>query len=370
MGFAVSEPVGNGFAGTLFRTNPDILMQNDPIDLVDGFGRRHHRLRISVTDRCNLRCTYCMPAEGAEFVPRSTLLTFEEITSVTELLVRRTGLDGVRLTGGEPLVRRDLPRLVAMLSAIEGLDRLSMTTNGILLPAVASELREAGLRGVNISIDSLDRQRFEQLTRRDHLDQTLAGIHAAIAAGLRVKLNALAIAGVTEHEAVDLVRFAIDRGVPMRFIEFMPLDADGRWMAGSVLSGDDLLDGLRQAFDRVVATGRPEPSSPSETFEVTDRPRQHGQPGRSTTVGIIRSVTRPFCGACNRLRLTADGAMRNCLFSTTETPLRDLLRGGAPEEEILRRVVECVAGKAAAHGGEGGDAGFAQTPRAMYSIGG
>ena len=336
------------------------------IPLVDRFGRRHHRLRLSVTDRCNLRCTYCMPAVGATFVPRNTLLTFEEMTRVVGVLSRRCGIDGVRLTGGEPLVRSDLSVLVSMLARIETLTDLSLTTNGILLGEQASDLWAAGLRRVNVSIDSLDPERSAAITRRDRLDQTIAGIHAAIDAGMHVKLNALAIAGSTERDAVSLVRFAIERGVTMRFIEFMPLDADGAWTGGSVLRGDDLLAILRDSFDRVRPIGRDEPSAPAELFEARDR-----RAGRTVTgrLGIIRSVSQPFCGDCNRLRLTAEGAMRNCLFANEETPLREILRSGGTDQDLIAAFQTCVAGKAEGHGGVAGPT-IKPSDRPMYSIGG
>lgn len=298
-----------------------------------------------------------MPAVGAKFVPRQTLLTFEEMHQLVELMVRRCGVDGLRLTGGEPLVRRELHLLVSMLSSIENLDDISLTTNGILLSEQADDLKRAGLSRVNISIDSLDRRTYESITRRDELDATLAGIEAAISVGMKVKLNALAIAGITEDEAVSLVKFARDHRVSMRFIEFMPLDADGKWLRDAVLSGDKLLEILKSAFGDVIAMDRLDPSSPAEDFVVD-----------GGTVGIIRSVSKPFCQHCNRLRLTADGAIRNCLFSTKEIPLRDLIRGGGSDDEIIAAIERSVADKAQSHGGNGD--GFAKSERAMYSIGG
>lgn len=344
--------------GDAMRVSKTIKMPGDAmISLTDRFGRRHHRLRISVTDRCNLRCTYCMPATGAAFVPRQTLLSFEEIHRIVSLLVHRCGFDGVRLTGGEPLVRRDLDVLVSKLRGIEGLNDLSLTTNGILLAEQVESLRGAGLDRVNISIDTLDREESKAITRRDQLDATLAGIEAAIESGIRVKLNALAIAGLTETAAGALVQFAGDHDVAIRFIEFMPLDADGRWIRDAVLSGDSLLEILKSQFGSVIQTDRAEPSAPSEEFLVG-----------KTRVGIIRSVSKPFCQNCNRLRLTADGAIRNCLFSTHETPLRDLIRGGGSDDDVLAEFKKCVAAKEHSHGGNGD--GFADATRPMYSIGG
>jgi len=326
--------------------------------LVDRFGRVHTSLRVSVTDRCNIRCFYCMPEHDAEFMPRDRLLSFEEIERLTELLVRRCGVGDIRLTGGEPLVRRELHLLIEMLAAIEGIEDLSLTTNGILLADQAKRLRSAGLRRINISLDTLDEEVFRRIARREGLEKTIAGIDAAIACGFdSVKLNALAIRGITEAEVVRLVEFALDRGVMLRFIEFMPLDSDRSWQKDRVLSGDELLSIIEQQFGPVSELARPHPSQPAEDFSVAG--------GR---VGIIRSVTAPFCDSCNRLRLTADGAMRNCLFAQSETPLRDLIRGGASEDELLAVIARCMAGKAAAHGID--QEGFVQPQRPMYAIGG
>lgn len=326
--------------------------------LIDRFGRVHDSIRISVTDRCNIRCFYCMPETGATFMPKDRLLSFEEIYRIARLMVERTGVRDIRITGGEPLVRRELPRLIAMLASIDGLDDLSMTTNGILLAESADALRRAGLRRLNVSLDTLDAAVFQKISRRDNLAQTIAGIDAAIAAGFdSVKLNALAIAGVSENEVARLVRFAMDRGVTMRFIEFMPLDTDRAWTKNRVLSGDELLSILQSEFGDVDAVDRNHPSQPAEEFIVDG--------GR---VGIIRSVTRPFCSACNRIRLTADGAIRNCLFASDETPLRDALRSGATDGDIVALVRDSVAAKKAAHGID--EAGFTPPDRPMYSIGG
>ncbi len=330
---------------------------NDP-PLVDQFGRVHTSVRLSVTDRCNIRCFYCMPETDAEFVPRDHLLSFEEIGRLARLLVGRGGVRDIRMTGGEPLVRRQLDRLIAMLAAIDGLEDLSLTTNGILLADQADDLRRAGLQRINISLDTLDEAVFRQITRREGLDKTLAGIDAAIACGFpSVKLNTLAIRGITEKELVRLVDFALDRDVTMRFIEFMPLDGDRAWKSENVLSGDVLLSILREHFGEVTAIDRADPSQPAEEFLVNG--------GR---IGIIRSVTAPFCGSCNRLRITADGAVRNCLFAQTETPLRDLMRGGATDDELLAEIRRCLMAKAASHGIH--DEGFLPPQRPMYAIGG
>lgn len=328
--------------------------------LTDSFGRVHDSIRLSVTDRCNIRCFYCMPETGAEFAPRDNLLTFEEIVRLSQLLVRRGGIRDIRLTGGEPLVRRQLDRLIGMLASIDGLEDLSMTTNGILLADQAESLREAGLKRINISLDTLEEDVFRKITRRDGLAPTLAGIDAAIACGFEsVKLNTLAIQGITEREVIGLVQFAIERGVTLRFIEFMPLDTDRAWRRDNVLSGDALLAIIEAHFGAVEETKRSHPSQPAEEFSIA---------GTEARIGIIRSVTAPFCGACNRLRLTADGSIRNCLFSQNEEPLRDLLRGGADDDAILAAIRRCVAAKAAAHGID--DDGFSPPERPMYAIGG
>lgn len=338
------------------NTTDDALPVDRP--LVDRFGRQHTSVRLSVTDRCNIRCFYCMPETDAQFVARERLLSFEEICRLAELLSRRCGVRDIRLTGGEPLVRRELHLLIEMLAGIDAIEDLSLTTNGILLADQAESLKRAGLRRLNISLDTLDEQVFRRIARRDGLEKTIAGIDAAIRVGFEsVKLNALAIRGISEPEVVRLLEFAIERGVTLRFIEFMPLDTDRSWQKESVLSGDELLSMIEAHFGQVTEIARPHPSQPAEDFAVAG--------GR---FGIIRSVTAPFCGSCNRLRITADGAIRNCLFSKTETPLRDLMRGGASDDELLAEVERCVAEKAAAHGIN--DEDFVQPERPMYAIGG
>lgn len=325
---------------------------------LDRFGRVHDSVRLSVTDRCNIRCFYCMPETNAQFVPRDRLLSFEELHRLATLLVQRAGVRDIRLTGGEPLVRRELSGLVQMLSQIDGLEDLSLTTNGILLSEQAESLRAAGLRRINISLDTLDADVFRKIARRDGLERTLAGIDAAIACGFEsVKLNSLAIRGISESEVVRLVQFALDRNVTLRFIEFMPLDTDRAWNHNRVLSGDSLLSIIREHFGEVRELSRPHPSQPAEDFSVAG--------GR---VGIIRSVTAPFCAACNRLRITADGAVRNCLFAHSEVPLRDLLRSGASDDQLLAEIRRCVTSKAAAHGID--QDGFVPPQRPMYAIGG
>ncbi|MCC9600685.1 GTP 3',8-cyclase MoaA [Stieleria sp. JC731] len=331
---------------------------DQPIKLTDRFGRVHRSLRLSVTDRCNLRCFYCMPAEGATFVPRPTLLTFEEITRIVRLLSERCGIKKLRLTGGEPLVRREITKLVAMLAELESLTELSLTTNAVLLESMAAELRQAGLNRINISLDTLDEATFEKLTRRQGLDKVLRGIDAAIAAGFeRIKLNTTAIRGVTEDAIVRLVRFAFDKGVQIRFIEFMPLDAERNWTDQGVLSGDDIRQIIEANFGPMMDC-RTDPSQPATDFEVAG----YG------SIGLIESVSKPFCESCDRIRLTADGSIRNCLFSQDEFPIRDLLRSGASDGELIERFAMAVEGKQPGHGI--GEAGFVPPDRPMYSIGG
>ncbi|WDQ15341.1 GTP 3',8-cyclase MoaA [Rhodopirellula sp. P2] len=334
----------------------------DPFALVDRFGRRHDSLRISITDRCNIRCFYCMPEHDAEFLPRSGVLTFEEIERLAGLMVQRCGVRDIRITGGEPLVRRDCVELTAMLAQIDGLEDLSMTTNGMLLREHAADLRAAGLQRLNISLDTLDEATFAKITRRPGVDRVIAGIDAAIEAGFEsIKLNALAIRGISESELVGLVRFAIGRGVTLRFIEFMPLDSDRAWQSADVLSGDACLQLLSEAFGEVTPMGRQNQSAPAETFRLACD-------GREGTIGIIRSVTQPFCGDCNRLRLTADGGLRNCLFAQSETPLRDAMRSGCDDNHLIQKIQQCVSEKHAAHGIHSDD--FRPPDRAMHAIGG
>ncbi len=334
------------------------MSQTSSPPLIDSFGRAHTSLRLSVTDRCNIRCFYCMPEKGAEFVPKDNILSFEEIYRLARLLVEQGGVRDIRITGGEPLVRQQVPRLIEMLAGIEKLEDLSLTTNGMLLAEHAQALHEAGLKRLNISLDTLDAEVFKKITRRDGLKKTLQGIDAAIKCGFEsVKLNTLAIKGVTESEVVELVRYALDRNVMLRFIEFMPLDTDRAWQQSQVFTGDQLLQTLQDEFQRVVPLSRPAPSQPAEEFQVDQ--------GR---VGIIRSVTAPFCEACNRIRITADGAVRNCLFATNETPLRGLIRGGATDEDLMSAIRSCLNEKAKAHGID--KDGFQPPDRPMYAIGG
>lgn len=332
---------------------------NDLGPLIDSFGRVHTNLRISVTDRCNIRCFYCMPDENVRFKPRSELLTFEEIERVAQI-VARLGITKLRLTGGEPLVRAELPSLVARLVAIPGIRDVALTTNGILLAEQAAALRQAGLHRLNISLDTLSEEKFERISRRPGLDRVLAGIAAAQREGFRkIRLNAIAIRGITEEEVVPLGRFARERGMELRFIEFMPLDADNRWDTEQVLTGEEIRERLEAEFGELVAVERPDPSQPATDFAFAVGG------GR---IGFINPISQPFCGDCNRLRITAEGQIRNCLFSLVEWDARALLRDGASDDDVARLVRDCVRAKRAGHGIDSAD--FVKPERAMYQIGG
>ncbi|MEY3361032.1 MAG: hypothetical protein RL531_751 [Actinomycetota bacterium] len=326
---------------------------------MDGHGRRVRDLRISVTDRCNLRCTYCMPAEGLAWLPRDEVLTYEELTRVARICVERWGFDGIRITGGEPTLRADIASFVGMLAAL-GVD-LAMTTNAIRLVDLAGPLRAAGLGRVNISLDTLRPETFRSITRRDDLDRTIAGIDAAIAAGLDpVKINAVVMRGVNDDEVVDLAAFARDRGVGLRFIEFMPLDAEQGWTLDRVVPAREILERVHAAFPLAasprVGSGHVEPA---ERFEYAD--------GRGD-VGVIASVTEPFCGDCDRMRITADGRLRTCLFALDEHDLRALLRGGAEDDAIAAAIERAVGAKWAGH--RVGNVDFIRPDRSMSQIGG
>jgi cyclic pyranopterin phosphate synthase len=327
------------------------------MSLTDGFGREHRDLRVSLTDRCSLRCTYCMPAEGLPWIPSAEVLTTAELVRVVRVAVE-LGVEEVRLTGGEPLLHPDVVEVVARLRALPRPPRLSVTTNGIRLPGLAAPLADAGLERVNISLDTLRRDRFVALTRRDRLVDVLAGVAAAKAAGLHpVKVNAVLLRGVNEDEAVDLLAWALEQGVELRFIEQMPLDPQHSWDRGRMVTGEQILAALGQSFGLTPLP--PRGSAPAEQWWVDGGP---------ATVGIVASVTRPFCGACDRIRLTADGQLRSCLFARQETDLRAALRGGAGDEEIARRLAQCLASKQAGHGIDEPD--FLQPPRPMSAIGG
>ncbi len=330
--------------------------------LVDRFGRRHNNLRISVTDRCNIRCVYCMPATDVQFMPKSEILTFEEIVKLVRILVP-LGVDKLRLTGGEPLVRSQLPDLVAQLSAIPGISDIGLTTNGILLAQQAQDLYRAGLRRINISLDALDAVKFKEITRRDGYEKVLEGIEAAREAGFDpIKINAVSVRGFTEDQIVPFGHFAREAGVELRFIEYMPLDATNSWEREKVLFAHEIREVMSREIMPLVpiATGgQQESRSPATDYRFAD--------GRGI-VGFVASVSEPFCESCNRMRITADGKFRNCLFSQDETDLRRLLRGGAPPEAIISAVTASIADKWEGH--EINTARFVQPQRPMYSIGG
>jgi cyclic pyranopterin phosphate synthase len=325
---------------------------------MDRFGRVHTSLRVSVTDKCNLRCQYCMPDTPITFHPTAELLTFEEISQFVRLLVPR-GIRKIRVTGGEPLLRRQLDRLIAMLNSIEGLD-LAITTNGILLEEQLPGLVAAGLRRVNISLDTLRPSVFRTLTRRDGLERVLSGIAAAVRfPELSVKLNALVLRDVNLDDVLELARYAVDLKVPLRFIEFMPLDAERAWSEQRMVSGEELRDKLEKEFGPLSRVNQIDASQPS-----TDYITRHG-----AVLGFIDTVTKPFCGSCDRLRLTADGNLRNCLFGQEEWDVRKILRSHPIDSKNLQALLEaCVAAKYFAHGSP--HAQLLAPERAMYQIGG
>ncbi|MCU7722133.1 GTP 3',8-cyclase MoaA [Actinoplanes sp. KI2] len=332
--------------------------------LVDRFGRVATDLRVSLTDRCNLRCTYCMPAEGLAWLPREEQLTDDEVGRLIRIGVELLGIAEVRLTGGEPLLRRGLLEIVAAAARLEPRPRLMLTTNGIGLERVAAGLREAGLDRINVSLDTLDPERFNRLTRRDRLDDVLRGLEAAASAGLTpVKINTVLMRGINEDEAPQLLKFALTYGYQLRFIEQMPLDAQHQWDRHTMVTADEILAAL-VPFDL-----QPDPvsrgTSPAETWLVPGHVDAAGEPAR---VGVIASVTRPFCGDCDRTRLTADGQIRNCLFATDESDLRKLLRAGASDPEIAEAWRTAMRGKRAGHGID--DPSFLQPARPMSAIGG
>jgi cyclic pyranopterin phosphate synthase len=331
----------------------------DTSPLVDSFGRAHDNLRISVTDRCNIRCFYCMPETGVQFTERSEILSFEEIERFVRVAVG-LGIRKLRITGGEPLVRRDLPVLIRKLVSIPGIQDLALTTNAVLLAEMAEPLYAAGLRRINIHLDTLDRERFRHITRRDDLDKVLAGIDTCLRIGYGpVKLNAVAIKDLTEPDIVPIARFCRERGIEPRFIEFMPLDAQQLWGRTRVLSADEMIDTLSREISPLVEIPDRDPRAPATEYRYADGG------GR---VGFIASVTRPFCLNCNRLRLTADGKLRYCLFAIEEADVKSLLRSDASDEEIAALIRSNVKDKWAGH--EINSARFVPPPRPMYAIGG
>ena len=332
---------------------------NLPNQLVDSFGRVHTNLRISVTDRCNIRCFYCMPNENVQFRPRDEILTFEEIERFTRVAAQ-LGVNKVRLTGGEPLVRSGLEMLIGKLVTVPGIKDIALTTNGLLLVDQAEVLKRAGLQRLNISLDGLKEETFERITRRKGLHRVLEGIAAAQRVGFEgIRLNAVAIRGITDDEIVPLGEFARQQQLELRFIEFMPLDAEGNWETNQVISGDVIRKKLEDAFGKLIPAARPDPSQPAMDYQFAD--------GKGR-IGFINPVTQPFCGDCNRLRITAEGKIRNCLFSIEEWDARALLRSDASDELIAQRLIECVQAKKPGHGIDSPD--FVRPERAMYQIGG
>lgn len=328
--------------------------------LVDTFGRVHRDLRISLTDRCSLRCTYCMPEQGNEWLARDSILSTDEIVRVAQVAAD-AGITTFRLTGGEPLLRTDIVEVVRRLSRVEGPDgpvAIAMTTNGIRLPVFLDDLVAAGLQRLNISIDTLDRERFRELTRRDRLADVLEGIAAAGVSGLRpLKLNAVAMRGVNDTELVELVEFALAHDAQLRFIEQMPLDAGHTWDRTTMVTREEILERLAERWELTPVPGRG--GAPAELFLLDGGPQ---------AVGVIASVTAPFCGDCDRMRLTADGQLRNCLFSTSEYDLMPVLRGDGGDADIDRVLRACVRGKLPGHAID--DPSFLQPARGMNAIGG
>lgn len=330
-----------------------------PGGLIDRFDRTAVDLRVSLTDRCNLRCTYCMPAEGLAWLPRKELLTDAEVVRLIRIAVEQLGVTQVRFTGGEPLLRPGLCQIVADTAALQPRPRISLTSNGIGLVRLAAPLREAGLDRVNISLDTLDRVRFKTLAHRDRLTDTLDGLAAAAEAGLTpVKINTVLMRDINEDEAASLLRFAVEHKYQLRFIEQMPLDAQHGWSRDNMVTAEEILTQLRSQFT-LAPDPQPRGAAPAETWLVD------GGPDR---VGVIGSVTRPFCGDCDRTRLTADGQVRACLFSTTETDLRGIMRDGGKDADVARAWQRTMLAKRPGHGID--DETFLQPPRPMSAIGG
>jgi GTP 3',8-cyclase len=328
--------------------------------LADSHGRVATDLRVSLTDRCNLRCSYCMPPEGLDWLPKPEVLTDDELIRLVRIGVERLGITEVRFTGGEPLLRRGLPDLVARTGKLRPRPEISLTTNGIGLDRLAAPLRDAGLDRINVSLDTLRPDVFAALAKRDRLADVLAGLAAAAAAGLSpVKVNAVLMRGLNEDEAVPLLAFCLEHGYQLRFIEQMPLDAQHGWQRSDMITADEILAGLSAAVTLTPEGEQARGSAPAETFLVNGGPAK---------VGVIGSVTRPFCGSCDRVRLTADGQVRNCLFARTESNLRDPMRAGASDDELAARWRAAVAAKLPGHGIN--DPGFLQPARPMSAIGG
>jgi GTP 3',8-cyclase len=328
--------------------------------LADSYGRVATDLRVSLTDRCNLRCGYCMPAEGLEWLPKPELLTDDEVVRLARIGVQLLGITEIRFTGGEPLLRRSLVDIVARTAALRPRPEISLTTNGIGLDRLAGPLHAAGLDRVNVSLDTLRPETFQALARRNRLGDVLAGLEAAAATGLApVKVNAVLMRGLNDDEAVPLARFCLERGYQIRFIEQMPLDAQHGWRRDNMVTADEILADLSAEFKLTPDDPADRGSAPAEVFLVD------GGPDR---IGVIGSVTRPFCGSCDRVRLTADGQVRNCLFATTESDLRGPLRAGASDDAIAGLWLRAVASKLPGHGIN--NPGFLQPARPMSAIGG
>jgi cyclic pyranopterin phosphate synthase len=328
--------------------------------LLDTFGRVATDLRFSLTDQCNLRCVYCMPAEGLNWLPKPELLSDDEIVRLCRIGAERLGIDEIRFTGGEPLIRRGLVGIIARVAQIEPRPKLSITTNGIGLERLAGPLKEAGLDRVNVSLDTLDKETFRRLTRRDRLDDVVKGLAAAQEVGLvPVKVNSVLMRGVNDHHAETLLAWCLTRGYELRFIEQMPLDAQHGWQRDEMVTADEILRRLSRSFDLSPEPFSQRGSAPAERWLVDGGPE---------SVGIIASVTRPFCGDCDRVRLTADGQVRNCLFARQESDLRDAMRAGADDDELARRWKAAMWVKKAGHGID--DPTFLQPDRPMSAIGG
>lgn len=335
-----------------------VLTENNRPQLMDGMGRTIVNLRISVTDRCNFRCTYCMPADNVEFMDRDKLLTFEEITRIVQV-VSKMGIYRLRLTGGEPLLRKSLPVLVAMLAAVEGIEDVAMTTNAFFLKQQAQSLKDAGLKRLNISLDALDQDKFTEVNRRDCLTQVLEGIAEARRVGFKsIKINAVAVKNFSESEIIKLVEMGREQDLEVRFIEFMPLDADKIWERDKVLFGHEIVDIINKKYPLEPIKDSLE-IGPASEYKFTD--------GKGK-IGIITAVSNPFCDYCNRIRMTADGKLRTCLFSTNEHNLKELIRGGANDEEIENKIREALVIKEPGHKINLDD--FERPTRAMHAIGG
>ena len=327
--------------------------------LVDKFGRTATDLRVSLTDRCNLRCSYCMPAEGLNWLPHDETLTDDEVVRLITIGVQRLGIKQIRFTGGEPLIRRGLVDIVGRTKSLVPAPETSLTTNALGLARTAAALADAGLDRVNVSLDTIRREKFQEITRRDRLADVVAGLEAAKAAGLGpVKVNAVLLRGINDHQAPELLRWCLERGYQLRFIEQMPLDAQHGWRRDTMVTAEEIFESLRAEFDLEPAE-EPRGSAPAELFAVNGGP---------ATVGVIASVTRPFCGDCDRVRLTADGQIVNCLFAREESDLRASLRAGADDEELADRWRVAMLSKRPGHGID--DVSFLQPTRPMSAIGG